>query len=154
MAKKRDVVIGIIIAVVFVAAFGFMGIMFIGLFGGADNASGLGFTGLGGNIGIVEVFGGIYEENGRRAIEQLEDWADNSSIEAIVVHVNSPGGGVAISQEIYDTMNRVREETAKPVVVSMASVAASGGILYRLCCRPCGCQSGNYYRVNRCDFSV
>ena len=131
MAKKRDIIVGIIIAVVFLGAFGFMGVMFIGLIGGSDGG-GLGFSGLSGNIGLVEVSGGIYESNGRRIIEQLEDWADNSSIKAIVVHVNSPGGGVAISQEIYDTMNRIREYSGKPIVVSMASVAASGG--YYIAC--------------------
>ena len=129
MAKKRDVIVGIIIATVFLMAFVFMGIMFIGLLGGD---SGMNITGLGGNIGIVEVYGAITESTGRVAIDRLEDWADNSSIKAIVVHVNSPGGGVAISQELYDTMNRVRDETQKPIVVSMASVAASGG--YYIAC--------------------
>ena len=129
MAKKRDVIIGIIIAAVFLFAFGFMGIMFIGIMGGDG---GFGIGGLGGNVGIVEVFGTIDEPNGRKVIEDLDDWAENSSIKAIVVHVNSPGGGVAISQEIYDAMNRVREETNKPIVVSMASVAASGG--YYIAC--------------------
>ncbi|KAA3632217.1 MAG: signal peptide peptidase SppA [Calditrichaeota bacterium] len=131
MAKKRDIIVGIIIAVVFLGAFGFMGVMFIGLVGGSDGV-GLGLSGLSGNIGLVEVSGGIYESNGRKVIEQLEDWADNSSIKAIVVHVNSPGGGVAISQEIYDTMNRIRDYSGKPIVVSMASVAASGG--YYIAC--------------------
>ena len=129
MAKKRDVIVGIIIATVFLMAFVFMGFMFIGLLGGD---SGMNITGLGGNIGIVEVYGAITESTGRVAIDRLEDWADNSSIKAIVVHVNSPGGGVAISQELYDTMNRVRDETQKPIVVSMASVAASGG--YYIAC--------------------
>ncbi|RME28306.1 MAG: signal peptide peptidase SppA, partial [Candidatus Zixiibacteriota bacterium] len=43
----------------------------------------------------------------------------------IQLYINSPGGGVAISQEIYDAIRRASEE--KPVVASMASVAASGG---------------------------
>ncbi len=124
MAKKRDVIIGVIIVVSFLIAFGFMGLVFIGVMNGDSDFN---ISGLGGNIGIVEVFGAINETSGRRTIEQLEKWADDKSIHAIVVHVNSPGGGVAISQEIYDTMNRIREETDKPIVVSMASVAASGG---------------------------
>jgi protease-4 len=48
-----------------------------------------------------------------------------------VIHINSPGGEVAISQEIYDAIHRVRLEE-KPVVASMAAVAASGG--YYIAC--------------------
>jgi len=127
MAKRRDIIIGAIIVCIFIFAIGFMGFMFIGLF--TDNSN-LTFTTLGGNIGIVEIFGVIEEPNGRFAIEQLDKWSENNSIKALVVHVNSPGGGVAISQEIYDAINRARLE--KPVVISMASVAASGG--YYIAC--------------------
>ncbi len=129
MAKKRDIIIGVIIVVSFMMAFGFMGLMFIGVMSGDSDFN---ISGLGGNIGIVEVYGPINEPVGRRAIDQLEEWAEDNSIKAIVVHVNSPGGGVAISQEIYDTMHRIRENTDKPIVVSMASVAASGG--YYIAC--------------------
>ncbi len=129
MAKNRNIIIGVIIVISFFVAFGFMGLMFVGIMSGDSDFN---ISGLGGNIGIVEVFGAINEPVGRRAIEQLEEWSDDNSIKAIVVHVNSPGGGVAISQEIYDAMNRVREETGKPIVVSMASVAASGG--YYIAC--------------------
>jgi protease-4 len=127
MAKRRDIVIGVIIVGVFLFAIGFMGLMFVGLLTEDTNLT---FSSLSGNIGVVEVFGVIDEPNGRFAIEQLDDWAENSSIDALVVHVNSPCGGVAISQEIYDAINRARLE--KPVVVSMASVAASGG--YYIAC--------------------
>lgn len=129
MAKKRDVIIGVIIVVSFFVAFGFMGLMFVGVMSGDSEFN---ISGMGGNIGIVEVFGAINEPVGRRAIDELEEWGDDNSIKAIVVHVNSPGGGVAISQEIYDTMNRIREQTNKPIIVSMASVAASGG--YYIAC--------------------
>jgi len=124
MAKKRDVIIGVIIAVCFVFAFGFFALIFIGMFTGAGD---MGFSGIGGNVGVVEMFGVIDEKSGREVIEQLDDWTDNSSIKAVVLHVNSPGGGVAISQEVYDAILRLRNE--KPVVAAMASVAASGGYL-------------------------
>ncbi len=122
MARKRDVIIGVIIAVVFVMALGFFGLMFVGLL---SQGSDLEFTGLGGNVGLVEVDGVIDEPSGRDVIKTLDRYAENNSIKAVVLHVNSPGGGVAISQEIYDAIKRVRE--SKPVVASMASVAASGG---------------------------
>ncbi|MFQ5453220.1 MAG: signal peptide peptidase SppA, partial [Candidatus Zixiibacteriota bacterium] len=87
-------------------------------------------AGLGSNIGVIEVFGVLDEETGRKAIKQIDKWTESSSIKAIVLHINSPGGGVAISQEIYDAIKRAREE--KPIVSSMASVAASGG--YYIAC--------------------
>jgi protease-4 len=127
MAKKRDVIIGVIIAVCFVFAFGFFALIFIGMLTGGGE---MGLTGIGGNVGVVEMNGVIDEKSGREVIEQLDAWADNSSIKAVVVHINSPGGGVAISQEVYDAILRLRNE--KPVVASMASVAASGG--YMIAC--------------------
>ena len=127
MAKKRDIIIGVVIVGVFVVAFAFFGIMFVGLM---TQDGDFDISGLGGNIGVVEVFGVIDEPNGRKAIRQIDKWAESGSIKAIVLHVNSGGGGVAISQEIYDAILRAREE--KPVVTSMASVAASGG--YYIAC--------------------
>lgn len=127
MAKRRDIIIGVIILTLFVFAFGFMGLMFIGI---VSNDSDLGFYSSGGNIGIIEVYGVIDEPNGRNVIDQLDRWSETNSIEALVIHVNSGGGGVAISQEIYDAIQRARNE--KPVIVSMASVAASGG--YYIAC--------------------
>jgi len=127
MARRRDVVVAVIIGVAFVAAIGFFGLIVIGLF---SVQNGVGFASFGGNVGVIEVFGVIDETSGRPVIKQLDKWADNNSIKAIVVHINSPGGGVAISQEVYDAMKRARVE--KPLVVAMASVAASGG--YYLAC--------------------
>lgn len=129
MAKKRDIVIGVIIAAVMVMAIVFFGIMFVGLLAPEGDFD---ISGLGGNIGIVEVFGSIDEFSGRKAIRQIDKWAETGSIKAIVIHVNSPGGGAAISQEIYDAILRARDENDKPVVTSMASVAASGG--YYIAC--------------------
>jgi protease-4 len=127
MAKKRDVIIGVVIVAVFVAAVVFFGIMFVGMLSYDGDFE---ISGLGGNVGVVEVFGTIDEISGRRAIDQIGKWSTSGSIKALVIHVNSPGGGAAISQELYDAINRAREE--KPVVTSMASVAASGG--YYIAC--------------------
>ena len=127
MAKKRDIVIGVIIAVVFVISFGLFGFMFLGV---VSQNGDFDLGGTGGNIGVVEVFGVIDEPMGRKAIKQIDKWADNNSIKALIIHVNSPGGGVAISQEIYDAMRRAKD--IKPVVTAMASVAASGG--YYIAC--------------------
>jgi protease-4 len=72
----------------------------------------------------VELFGPIYDSD--RIVQQFETFGEDRSIKAIVFHINSPGGFVAPSQEIYEAVRRVRDG-GKPVVVSMGSVAASGG---------------------------
>lgn len=128
MARKRDVVVAVIIGGSFLIAIALFAFVFMTLFSGTG---GMPIAGLGGDIGLVEVYGVLEEYSGRPIIDQLDKWSDNSSIKAIVLHVNSPGGGVSISQEIYDAINRVRDN-GKPVVVSMASVAASGG--YYIAC--------------------
>ncbi len=78
---------------------------------------------LGDKIGYVTIAGAI--TSSEKIIEQIDDFKEDNSVKAIVLRVNSPGGGVSPSQEIYD---EVRAAAAvKPVVVSMGSVAASGG---------------------------
>ncbi|MGB2869931.1 MAG: signal peptide peptidase SppA [Bacteroidota bacterium] len=59
-------------------------------------------------------------------VRQFKKYRENRSVKAIVFRVESPGGGVAASQEIYEEVKKTRD-SGKPVVVSMGSVAASGG---------------------------
>ncbi len=59
-------------------------------------------------------------------VRQFKKYRENRSVKAIVFRVESPGGGVAASQEIYEEVKKTRDN-GKPVVVSMGSVAASGG---------------------------
>lgn len=78
---------------------------------------------IGEKVGVIEVSGVI--AGSKEVIEQIIDFRDDDSIKAIVLRIDSPGGGVGPSQEIYE---EVRKATAvKPVVASMGSVAASGG---------------------------
>lgn len=127
MARTRDIWVGVIIGGSFLIVFGFFAVMFIGL---ASSDGDLSFGSFDGSVGVIPMFGIMDESSGRPVINYLDRWKDNSSIKAIVIHVNSPGGGTAISQEIYDAILRARDE--KPVVVSMAGVAASGG--YYIAC--------------------
>ncbi|CEG23260.1 Putative signal peptide peptidase SppA [Planococcus massiliensis] len=60
-------------------------------------------------------------------MEQLEQVKSDDSIKAFVLKVNSPGGGVVESAEIYDKIKEIQEETEKPMYVSMGATAASGG---------------------------
>jgi len=59
-------------------------------------------------------------------VRQLKKYRENRGVRAIVLRVESPGGGVAASQEIYEEVKKTRK-SGKPIVVSMGSVAASGG---------------------------
>lgn len=65
--------------------------------------------------------------NHRAFMEKLEMAKEDSSIKGIVIRVNSPGGGVVESAEIYDKIQEVKKETKKPIYISMGSTAASGG---------------------------
>jgi protease IV len=80
---------------------------------------------LGGRVGVVDLEGIILSAD--RFRDMLKRLHDASNIKAVVVRINSPGGGVAASQELFSELRRFRRETGKPVVVSMESVAASGG---------------------------
>ncbi|OFY98291.1 MAG: hypothetical protein A2Z97_09625 [Bdellovibrionales bacterium GWB1_52_6] len=73
-----------------------------------------------GAVGLIEVNGVIIDS--KKTLARLEDFEENSKIKAVVLRLNSPGGAVAPSQEIYEAVKAYK----KPVVVSMGSVAASG----------------------------
>src|SRR5579872_2904021 len=88
--------------------------------GGAD--AGLG--GFGDRVGVVDLNGVILAP--QPVVDQLKKFGDDSSIRAIILHVNSPGGGVAASEEIYREVKRVRTEKKKKVVVAIETVGASG----------------------------
>jgi protease-4 len=79
-------------------------------------------------VGVLEVKGVI--ANVQPTIEELAKFRRDGSVKAVVVRIESPGGGVSPSQELYQEIRRTARE--KPVVVSMGSVAASGG--YYIAC--------------------
>ena len=56
----------------------------------------------------------------------MKKYREDRSIKALLIRIDSPGGGVVPSQEMYEELKKTRE-TGKPVVVSMGSLAASGG---------------------------
>jgi len=78
----------------------------------------------GDKIGVVDLEGVIITP--KIVVPQLKKFADDDSIKAIVLHVNSPGGGVAASEEIYREVKRIRDEKKKRIVASIESVGASG----------------------------
>ena len=59
-------------------------------------------------------------------LEQLKRYEDSDSVRGILLNINSPGGDVAVSQELYAEIKRLREEKGKVVVAYLSSVGASG----------------------------
>jgi protease-4 len=90
------------------------------------------FSLIGAKVAIVPVEGEILEA--RETVEALHRYADNSNVRAIVIRINSPGGAIAPSQEIYEAIRSVRRESGKPIVASLDSVAASGGFYVAAAC--------------------
>jgi protease-4 len=93
-----------------------------------ESSPGLSFSGS--QIAALEVEGIIADS--KQFVDQLKDYGNRAGVKAVVVRINSPGGGVAASQEMYEAIRKFRSESGKKVVVSMASVAASGG--YYIAC--------------------
>ena len=84
----------------------------------------------GDKVALIKVEGVINSSGD--ILKLLKEVEENKHIKALVLRVNSPGGAVGASQEIYRELKRVREEYKKPVVVSMGNVAASGGLYISL----------------------
>ncbi|MDP9051822.1 MAG: signal peptide peptidase SppA [Acidobacteriota bacterium] len=91
-------------------------------FSGDTSASLDGFGGS--RIGVIDLDGVILDAD--KINTQLRKFGDDDSIKAIILHINSPGGGAAASQEIYNEVVRVRTEKKKPIIASVESVGASG----------------------------
>jgi protease-4 len=96
-------------------------LVYLTLHAGGNEAS---FGGFGDRIGVVDLDGVILSPE--PVVGELKKFNDDSSIKAIILHVNSPGGGVAASEEIYREVKRIRDEKKKRIVVSIETVGASG----------------------------
>ncbi len=89
-----------------------------------SNGESAGLHGFGDRIGVVDLDGVILDPS--VVVQQLKKFGDDDSIKAIIIHVNSPGGGVAASEEIYREVKRIRDEKKKRIVASIETVGASG----------------------------
>jgi len=120
--RKHPVILGIVLLV-------FLGISsFIFAFGFSYIAGDRGFFHLKDKVAVVSIKGIITDS--KNSVEQIKKYSEDSDIKALVVRIDSPGGGVAASQEIYDSILTAKKK--KKVVASMGSVAASGG--YYIAC--------------------
>lgn len=96
----------------------------VGYLSNRQNDDTISLPSTGEKVGVIELIGPIYDSS--RMVRQFEQMGKQRSIKAIVFRIDSPGGGVAASQEIYEAVKRVRD-SGKPVVASFGSVSASGG---------------------------
>ncbi len=85
----------------------------------------MGFLGGRPYIARVTISGLIRGDQNR--VEQLDKLAKSSMARAVIVHVDSPGGTTAGSEQLFDSLSRLRE--AKPLVIVVDSMAASGGYI-------------------------
>src|SRR5579863_8768946 len=83
-----------------------------------------GIHAFGDKIGVVDLDGVIVDPS--QVVDDIRRFADDDSIKAIIIHVNSPGGGVAASEEIYREVKRIRDEKHKRIVSAISTVGASG----------------------------
>lgn len=83
--------------------------------------------------GVIQDLGGassVFQPSGYNHglfMRQLNDVLEDESIKGIILKVNSPGGGVVESADIYDSIRLIQEERQIPVYVAMGGMAASGG---------------------------
>ncbi|MHB8769640.1 MAG: signal peptide peptidase SppA [Syntrophales bacterium] len=117
--RRHPIVIGI--GILLVVGIGFFILVFaLSIF----RAEGSSFS-LREKVGVVPIEGIIRDSS--VIVEQLEEFADDDAVRAVVLRIDSPGGGAAAAQEIYQGVSKLRQK--KKVVASMGSVAASGGYL-------------------------
>ncbi|MBX7149427.1 signal peptide peptidase SppA [bacterium] len=77
----------------------------------------------GGSVAVVKIEGPIFDS--KETLEDLNKYRKNRSVKAVVLRIDSPGGAVAPSQEIFEEVKKLKQD--KKVVVSMGTMAASGG---------------------------
>jgi protease-4 len=115
--KQKRILIGL--GVIIVLLVFFFSVLF--LISRSTGRSGR-FT-FGDKIGIVEIRGVITQSSG--IIEEIHQYVEDEGVKAIILRIDSPGGGVGPSQEIHREILKIKSK--KKVVASLGSVAASGG---------------------------
>src|SRR5206468_7655601 len=88
---------------------------------GSDDGADFAFSD---RLQVVDIEGELSQS--RPILEQLKRYEDSNSVKAILLNIDSPGGGVAVSQELYAEIRRLREKKDKTVVAYLSSTGASG----------------------------
>jgi len=125
MAKKAEVIVAVVIGISFLF---FIVVMLIALLGISSTES-VSITGFGKKVAIIDIHGAINDS--KDIVSQIKKYSADSSVPVILLHIDSPGGVVAPTQEIYQELQRAKQKNKK-IVVSMGSLAASGG--YYIAC--------------------
>jgi protease-4 len=118
--KQRDWLIGTAIALITILLI----VILANRVTSIQEYEGVSLSAKGDKVAVVELNGPIYDA--RSLVRQFKKYGEHKSVKAILFRINSPGGGISPSQEIYNAVKRVRD-AGKPVIVSMGTVAASGG---------------------------
>ncbi len=118
--KRKRILVGLIV-IISLLTFFFL-LFFVGQYAFRSTSTTFAF---GDKIAIIEIRGLITQSQG--IIDELHLHRDDERVKAIVLRIDSPGGGVGPSQEIYREVMKIKSENKKKVVTSMGSVAASGG---------------------------
>jgi len=119
--KKKRILVGLV-AIVGLLVFFFLLLYLIGQFSTKSGSSKFAF---GDKIAVIEIRGLITQSAG--VIEDLHQYDEDEGVKAIILRIDSPGGGVGPSQEIYREVIKIKSNKKKKVITSMGSVAASGG---------------------------
>lgn len=117
MNRRTAWMLGIVFGGLFLCLFGLVFLVYLGV---TSEGRG-GFSG--DRVGVVEITGPISDS--KRALKDIKAFADDEHVKAVVVRIDSPGGAVGPSQEIYDAIRKLRQK--KKVIASLGSLAASGG---------------------------
>ena len=120
--KKRPVLMIVVTAAVLGVIFVIM-LSLASLLSGNKRSSTLQVVGID-KVALVKVEGLLVSSE--QVVDELTDYAEDESVKAIVIRIDSPGGGVVVSQEIFNAVKNAKKE-GKKIVVSMGTVAASGG---------------------------
>jgi len=114
--RKHPVLLGLIVVGVILGVF-LLSILFLTRFGEKEAFA------RGDKIAVVDIKGVI--TSSRNIVEQIDNFTEDAGVKAIILRINSPGGGVGPSQEIHREILRAKEK--KKIIASMESVGASGG---------------------------
>jgi len=115
------------------------GVVYVTMRSGTSQATT--FSGFGDKIGVVDLEGVIVTPE--IVVRQLKQFGDDSSIKAIILHVNTPGGGVAATEEIYREVQRIERDKKKKVIASVETVGASGGYYVSSACNKIFANNGS-----------
>ena len=115
-----------------IALFVLMGLFSWFIARATSNSGGVDSAFDGSHIAVIDITGVLTSTD--PVSKQLQRMADRSDVKAIVLHIDSPGGGAAVSQELYHEVLRVRQEKHKKIYASIESTGASGAYYIASAC--------------------